>query len=92
MARLLLPALSAEAEAYVVSITGRPVAECDPELLAADRLEQLRIVLDAELEFVRERIAAEAGSPVTGETGDGQLRALAAAVAEIDRLLTAGGR
>ena len=92
MARLLLPALSAAADAYVASITGYPAAGFDPARLAADQLEQLHVVLEAELEFVRERIATKAGPPVAGETEDDKLSALADAVAEITRLLAVCGR
>lgn len=92
MARLLLPPLSQAAEAYVVSITGYPAAGFDPARLAADQLEQLHVVLEAELEFVRERIAAKAGSPVASETEDDKLNSLAEAVAEITRLLAVCGR
>ncbi|MDP3072276.1 MAG: hypothetical protein Q8N18_18440 [Opitutaceae bacterium] len=87
MARLLLPPLSQAAEAYVVSIIGHPVTECDPALLAAEQLESLHLVLEAEVEFLREQIGAKTPAPVGGETAAGTLRALDDAVAEIVRLL-----
>ena len=92
MARLLLPPLSQAAEAYVVAIIGRPVTECDPALLDAEQLEPLHLVLEAELEFLREQIGAKAPAPVGGETEDDTLRTLADAVAEITRLLAVCGR
>ena len=58
-------------------------------MLAADQLEQLQVVLDAESGIVGVRIEAKAGAPGADETDGLALRGLADAVAEISRLRVA---
>ncbi|MDP3073810.1 MAG: hypothetical protein Q8N18_26230 [Opitutaceae bacterium] len=54
MARLILPPLSAEAASYFESIIGKASGEFDPEELNSEQVEHLLVVLDGEMEQLRD--------------------------------------